>query len=171
MESLPTSREEAKKIGAKHFFTGVPCKNGHVDKIQTAGICRQCHLKMVAAWSSKNPVKRAKIARKYQTNSIDKNRKKAREWAHRNPNRYLIRKGFLGKASPQWLTDEQRKDITDKYDEARQLTISTGIQHEVDHEVPLVSDEVCGLHVPWNLRVITMGENRRKSNKLLVWEK
>jgi hypothetical protein len=33
--------------------------------------------------------------------------------------------------------------------------------------VPLISPEVCGLHVPWNLRVITQAENLKKSNKLV----
>ena len=69
------------------------------------------------------------------------------------------------KASPKWLTDVHHRSIAAIYEAAVTLTEQTGVQHEVDHIVPLRGRMVCGLHVPWNLRAISGSENRRKSNK------
>lgn len=55
--------------------------------------------------------------------------------------------------------------ITPFYDEAKRLTETTGIQHEVDHIVPLIHEKVCGLNVPWNLQILNKKENRKKQNK------
>ena len=50
--------------------------------------------------------------------------------------------------------------------ESAEVSKRTGVPHQVDHIYPLISKQVCGLHVPWNLRVITAEENRRKHNAL-----
>lgn len=69
------------------------------------------------------------------------------------------RKMALQCATPSWADHDAMELL---YIEARGLTATTGIKHEVDHIIPLQGKKVCGLHVPWNLRVITKAANARK---------
>ena len=61
------------------------------------------------------------------------------------------------------LTEKQKTDIIEMYKLRDQLTIETGIPHEVDHIIPISRG---GTHTPENLQVITKDANRKKSNKL-----
>jgi len=82
-----------------------------------------------------------------------------RDYSYFNSHRYYTR---LFRAWPDWAVyPEEFKAI---YKKAQHLTKETGIKYSVDHIVPIRSAEVCGLHVPWNLRVITDTENSAKSN-------
>lgn len=63
-------------------------------------------------------------------------------------------------ATPTWLSKEHYKLIQEKYTEAKLLGL------EVDHIIPLQGKNVCGLHVPWNLQLLTRQENASKSNKI-----
>lgn len=67
-------------------------------------------------------------------------------------------------ATPPWLNDAQRKQIAALYRRAAYLTRKTGIAHHVDHIVPLQHADVCGLHVPWNMQILTATENLSKNN-------
>ena len=67
-------------------------------------------------------------------------------------------------ATPKWLTINHKEKIAIIYAWASTLTEQTGVRHEVDHVVPIRSRVVCGLHVPWNLQVVTAEKNRLKSN-------
>jgi len=60
-------------------------------------------------------------------------------------------------ATPRWLTEAH-------WGEIKKLYKSRKNGEHVDHIVPLKGVGVCGLHVPWNLRVISAEENCGKSN-------
>lgn len=72
------------------------------------------------------------------------------------------RRAGLSKATPVWA---DRALIRDVYRRCVDISIETGVAHEVDHVVPLRGRTVSGLHVHWNLRVITAAANRSKSNR------
>ena len=87
------------------------------------------------------------------------------QWQRQNPAKTAaknaLRKARCLQATPEWV---DLKEIGQVYKEAHRLTKETGIKHEVDHIVPLVHNSVSGLHVPWNLQILTKDENARKGN-------
>ena len=184
----PKTRKEAKETGAKYYFTGEPCSRGHVALRKTKGCCVEC---MKEDWATdnarraekpKSEAAKAAGKRYYEKNKdVVKARANARPLENQRAYRRKYRKendewdkaktSFRRRrfrsATPSWLTKDQKRAIKQLYIEAQRLTKLTGERYVVDHIVPLINDEVCGLHVPWNLRVITQDENLVKSNKLL----
>lgn len=189
---LPKTRAEAKATGSKYYFTGEPCKHGHIAPRKTKGSCLAC-LKVEWAQGS---VKRAEYfqeynrsekgqenKRRYYENNkeqviaranarpIEEKRLYRYNYDSNNPEQRLartsIRRRRFRSATPPWLTKDQKAAMKQLYIEAQRLTKLTGERYVVDHIIPLINEEVCGLHAPWNLRVITQEENLVKSNKLL----
>jgi 5-methylcytosine-specific restriction endonuclease McrA len=68
-------------------------------------------------------------------------------------------KNHTARATPPWLTPEHHQQIQWFYSEARLLGLT------VDHIWPLKGKNSCGLHVPWNLQLLTGVENDQKGNK------
>jgi 5-methylcytosine-specific restriction endonuclease McrA len=69
------------------------------------------------------------------------------------------------RATPAWVDLNKIKAI---YSCCKQLSELTGVEHHVDHVVPLQGKNVCGLHVHYNLQILKASENISKSNKLLL---
>ena len=190
---LPRTRKEAQASGEKYYFTGEPCKHGHIAPRKTKGACIEC---LKVEWAEA-AVKRAEYFVEYNNREAVKDKKS--EWYQANREQVILaastrplhvkkeyqlawkernktwvradtkaRRRKHREATPPWLSRKQKSDIRQLYQIAITMTQTTGEQYVVDHIVPLRSDVVCGLHVPWNLRVITRDENARKSNKLLA---
>jgi len=120
--------------------------------------CKECKNKGNAKYHSKNRDKEAQYSRQYYKKIAKFEVEKRRELTARRRARKLS-------ATPKWLSVQQLQEIKKKYALATMLTQNSGIVHAVDHIVPLKGKTVCGLHVPWNLQVITRKDNLTKSNK------
>jgi len=86
---------------------------------------------------------------------------------HKYMAKYAKRRAKKLKATPHWLTKEQLLLIENIYEQAKKLEKETGIKYHVDHIIPLQGENVCGLHVPWNLQILTAKENLSKNNKVM----
>lgn len=64
------------------------------------------------------------------------------------------------------VNKKQRIPIWANHKMIRDFYIQCPEGHEVDHIVPLNGENVCGLHVEYNLQYLSPFENRSKSNKI-----
>lgn len=189
---LPKTRADAKAQGVAYYFTGEPCKHGHIAPRKTKGACVEC-LKL--EWARGNETRaeyfktynaseagqkakrgyyernRSAVIAKAASRSPEERRAARNRHKLANPDLYKelvsLRRRRFRQATPKWLTAEDKMEVRLKYRLAIELTQRTGVRYVVDHVVPLQGETVCGLHVPWNMEVITQEENLKKSNKLV----
>lgn len=68
------------------------------------------------------------------------------------------------KATPVWVNAEHHSRIRQIYAVTQLLQEATASVYHVDHIVPLFSEEVCGLHVWWNMQPLSEAANLLKNN-------
>jgi hypothetical protein len=160
VENLPKSRKEAKEQGLTKYFTGKPCKKGHLDRRYTASYtCVVCAREKQAQWQRDNKDKWARRMRQYRRDKGDEFNAMMRRYYRNNPG--------PAKASAMKRYAAKRNRALWGQEEIKQIYLNVPEGHEVDHILPINGLQVCGLHVPENLRYIPKHENRSKSNRLL----
>lgn len=92
-----------------------------------------------------------------------------RAWRLKNPDKaraYTANRRAAKLKRSCLMRPEHEAAIAALHAEAIRLTIETGVRHEVDHVIPLQGKTVSGLHIPWNMQVLTAAANGAKSNTL-----
>jgi hypothetical protein len=95
---------------------------------------------------------------------------KNRKWVQGNKGLSLAKsrlaaiKRMSGNRVPNWLTESDFLAIKCIYQVAAMRNANSDIKWSVDHIIPLNGKTVSGLHVPSNLQVIPLKENRAKWN-------
>jgi hypothetical protein len=111
--------------------------NGAKDKLRY--ICKKCDALHKANWRKNNPHKHSSTNARHHAKKLERMLK--------------------------WGKQHLKKEIENWYRRAKLATIFMNEQYEVDHIEPLQGKDVCGLHVPWNLQLLTKKDNIKKGNR------
>jgi hypothetical protein len=160
------TRKEAKEQGLKQYFTGKPCKRGHVsNRLLSTGVCLECSKLRCSQFHYENTEYNKQRRQKWREQNLDKANATNRNWKKNNKNKVNAinsrRRGQKIQRTPKWIADF---DIGLWYEVAEVLSRS-GIRFHVDHIIPLQGKTVSGFHVENNLQVIPAHENIFKNNR------
>jgi hypothetical protein len=134
------SRSEALVTGVLRYYTGKPCKHGHVaERLTSCGRCLTCHRITKEKFLKTEAGKRMK--QRWDRKNIQKRRVQFRQRVN---------------AIPKWA---DTKAVAQFYRECPE-------GFHVDHIIPLRNPDICGLHTLENLQYLPADENRRKGNSV-----
>lgn len=152
--------------------------------------CKACESSRIALWCKQNPEKKDAINQRYYKNNPEqmqlvsvraralraiayaadpkKFTSRCAKWKRNNRGKcnatLAAYKAARRMATPAWANQIAMGEF---YAFAAIKSKLTGQKWEVDHQVPITSDIVCGLHTHNNLQVILSIANKQKSNR--VW--
>ena len=130
---------------------------------------KEITLERARQWALAHPEETAAKKARWQQINKDRHNECNRNWNAKNQHKKTAaeakRRSAKMQRTPRWLTPSELERIQALYSIAAMFTRESGIEHHVDHILPLQGATVSGLHVYENLRIITATENLKKSNK------
>lgn len=167
------SRAVAKSLGLTYYFTGKPCRAGHVAlRLTKCTACVECKKARNAAYFASNiEARRASMsaynsANRQRINAAMRDRYQADPAA--SVEKLAKRRAAMQASRPAWFGEFDELVLSEAADLAVTRSRLTGIRWEVDHAVPLRCRQACGLHVGLNVQVIPARLNRAKGNRLML---
>jgi hypothetical protein len=189
------TRQEARDAGLTRYFTGKPCKHGHIAERRMSDGCVMCADLYARKWQAEHPEKVLEKARRFAAKNPgvlparskawreanpEKSKAGNTSWRERNVERYKEMKAAWRKAKAGDVNETQMRRYAEKrkrtpkwadIEKIRKVYAlaarfrALGCDFQVDHVIPLLGKTVCGLHVHNNLAIIERKRNQSKLNR------
>ena len=164
--TLPKTREEAKRIGSVYYFTGKPCKRGHFDKrFACSRVCYSCHnmhnkdyyerthehqLQRRELWRKQNP----DYFKNWKIDNPNYMSEYCKWWRQINPD---YPKAYYAKNKPSIIARVSKRradkierafrghenEILKVYEECERISAETGVLHHVEGKPRVVAAHPC----------------------------
>ena len=142
--------------------------SGNKDGLQV--YCKECKSNRFKSWYAKNKDVHHSRYKEYIENNPEWVEKYHKTYCANNRPMYAKNaakyRATKLQATPSWLTEDDTFIFNEIYEMRDIRSSDTGVEHHVDHIIPLQGVEACGLHVWWNLQLLPASENISKSNKV-----
>lgn len=152
-------RQCKQELSLLYFYKDSRLKCGYRSK------CKECVNKVHKIYAQKNKDAIQKKALEWRSLHSEHVKEYYKNYKKNNRNRQTAlqakRRACKLNATPSWAN---LSDIERVYAVADKTTKLTGVQHHVDHIIPLQGKNVCGLHVFDNLCIIPAKMNLQKGN-------
>ncbi len=185
-------RAAAKLAGERHYFTGIPCRNGHIAKRYTSsGMCFICDAERHARWHAVHPGIGAEWAKTLRAKDPTGHREAVKRWAQKNPDKTLASKQRWMERHPE-LSRQRAIAYVSAYRSRREANGGSFtpedilelhrkqhgrcaschkklVRYEVDHTLPVI---LGGSSNPANLQLLCIPCNRSKGGlDPMLWAK
>jgi len=131
--------------------------------------CKNCFKQYQVEYKSKNRIKIRERKKEWSRNNKNKVRSYDKRYYDNNKDKVHAynakRRANRLQAIPRGLIERDHINIIRLYKDIKECQWLSESKLEVDHIIPLKHKNVCGLHVIWNLQVLTKKENNIKKNK------
>lgn len=154
---LPQGPAEARRRGSKHYFTGKPCRFGHIaPRYTTNSKCAICMRDEVRRYYARHADHRRETHREWSRANAEQNRRQTAEYSAR-----------LAKAkAASGFTNADAKRVFERYGN-RCAACGTESRLVLDHVIPLIHG---GAHSESNLQVLCVSCNSKKGIKSTRYE-